>query len=471
MAPHLSIDPMMGFTFLPNFIARARLTALCGIVVYTSLIGAADPANAKGISLIRDAEIEHNIHQIAAPLFAAAGLDAEAVKIHLVNDRALNAFVAGGQRIFINTGLLLKVDQVSEISGVIAHETGHISGGHLARTHDAVRDASAASILAMALGAAAALGGQGRAGTAIIATGAQVAQQSFLKYSRIQESAADQAAVKILASLDMTPQGLFTFLDRIGDQEALATSRQGPYARSHPLTRDRLSFLQDQITSSRVQEESPAPISREDLIRMQAKIWGFLGSPQKALRRYPESDQSIPAKYARAAAYHRLNRTEKALHEAVDLIDLEPNNPYFNELLGQILFESGEVIEAIPLYQVAVDLRPASALLRLGLAQALIAANDDSLLPAAVKHLEEATRRDKNIPLAWRQLAVALGRNGDIGKSALASAEYNLGIGRPRDAIRFASKAENLLAKGTPGHLRSLDLKAVAEKAAKKRKK
>ena len=461
----------MEFTFLPNFTTRTCLTALCGIVVFISLIGAADSANAKGISLIRDAEIEHNIRQIAAPLFAAAGLDAEAVEVHLVNDRTLNAFVAGGQRIFINTGLLLKVDQVSELSGVIAHETGHISGGHLARTHDAVRDASAASILAMALGAAAALAGQGRAGTAIIAGGAQVAQRSFLKYTRTQESAADQAAVKILAAVDITPQGLFTFLDRIGDQEALATSRQDPYVRSHPLTRDRLRFLKDQIARSRVLDESPPPISRQDLIRMQAKIRGFLGSPQKALRRYPESDQSIPARYARAAAYHRLGRLDKALTEAVNLIASEPDNPFFNELQGQILFESGKVIEAIPPYQVAVDLRPDSALLRLGLAQAQIATNDNSLLPAAVKHLEEATRRDKDTPVAWRQLAIALGRNGDIGQSALASAEYNLMIGRPQDAIRFASRAEKLLAEGTPGHLRSLDLKDAAEKSAKRRRK
>ena len=153
------------------------------------------------------------------------------------------------------------------------------------------------------------------------------------------------------------------------------------------------------------------------------------------------------------------------------MIALEPDNPFFNELQGQILFESGKVIEAIPPYQVAVKLLPDSALLRIGLAQAQIAANDDSLLPAAVEHLEEATRRDNDIPLAWRQLAVALGRNGNIGQSALASAEYNLMIGRPQDALRFASKAEKLLAAGTPGHLRSLDLKDAAQKAAKRRRK
>lgn len=455
---------------MPNFITRACFAALCGLIVGALVVGAAEPANARGISLIRDAEIEHNIHQIAAPLFAAAGLDARAVKVHIVNDRALNAFVAGGQRIFINTGILLKVDDVSEIAGVIAHETGHISGGHLARTHEAMRGASAASILAMALGAAAAIGGQGRAGAAIIAGGQQVAVRSFLSYSRAQESAADQAAVKILGAVDQSAQGLHTFLERIGDQEALARSRQDPYVRSHPLTRDRLTFLQDQIARSRTLDPPPDSASKEILRRIQAKIRGFLGSPQKVLRRYAESDQSAPARYARAAAYHRLGRLDKALGEANALIALEPDNPFFSELKGQILYESGKVREAVEPYSIAVQLRPESPLLRIGLAQAQIATGNANLLPGAIEHLEEATRRDKQIPAAWRQLAIALGRDGNLGTSALASAEYNLLIGRPRDAARFAAKAESLLREGTPGHLRSLDLKAAAAKAAKRKK-
>ena len=461
----------MGITILPNFFTRTCLTALGGLAACALLLGTVNPANARGISLIRDAEIEHNIHQIAAPLFAAAGLDASAVRIHLVNDRALNAFVAGGQRIFINTGLLLTVENASEISGVIAHETGHISGGHLARTHDAIRDASAASILSTVLGAAVALGGQGRAGSAIIAGGQTVAQRNFLKYTRTQESAADQAAVKFLAAVDMTAEGLYVFLDRIGDQEALARSRQDPYVRSHPLTRDRLRFLRNQIERSRASGTSPEPLTKAELVRMQAKIRGFLESPQKALRRYPESDHSVPAKYARAAALHRLGRTDEALREANDLVAYKPNDAFFNELKGQILFESGRVRQAVSPYQTAVEIRTNSPLLRLGLAQAQIATDDPSLLPKAVKHLEEATRRDKRIPLAWRQLAIALGRNGDIGKSSLASAEYNLLIGHPRDSARFAAKAENLLSPGTPSHLRAQDLKDAATKILKRRRK
>ena len=455
---------------LPNLITRTCLTALCGTAVCALVFGAADPASAKGISLIRDAETEHIIHQIAAPLFSAAGLDASAVQVHIVNDRTLNAFVAGGQKIFINTGLLLMVEDINEIAGVIAHETGHISGGHLARTHDAIRNASATSILAMALGAAAALGGQGQAGSAIIAGGQQLAERSFLSYSRSQESSADQAAVKILAAVGQSAQGLYTFLDRIRNQEALAKSRQDPYVRSHPLTRDRLRFLKDQITRSRAPPHAPDPASVRTLRRMQAKIHGFLGSPQKALRRYPESDQSIPARYARAAAYHRLGLFEKALAEADSLIAQNPNDPFFNELKGQILFESGKVRDAVAPYQAAVNLLPEAPLLRIGLAQAQIEANEASLLPPAIKHLEEATRRDRQVSLAWQQLAIAHGRSGDIGLSSLASAEYNLLIGRPRDAMRFAIKAEQLLPKGTPAHLRAQDLKDAANTAAKRRK-
>ncbi len=460
----------MRTTDLPNFITRTWLTALRGTVLCALVAGAAGPAGAKGISLIRDAETEHIIHRIATPLFAAAGLDANAVQVHIVNDRTLNAFVAGGQKIFINTGLLLEVDDMSEIAGVVAHETGHISGGHLARTHDAVRNASAASVLAMVLGAAAVVGGQGQAGTAIIAGGQQAAAHSFFSYSRAQESAADQAAVEILAATGQTAQGLYTFLDRIGDQEALAGSRQDPYVRSHPLTRDRLLFLKDRIARSPVPPGAPDPGSARTLRRMQAKIHGFLGSPQSAFRRYPESDGSVPARYARAAAHHRLGRLEEALAEADSLIADDPNDPFFNELKGQILFESGKVPEAIAPYQAAVDLLPSSPLLKLGLARAQIESDDTSLLPAAIEHLEDVTRRDRHIPLAWRELARALGRNGDIGLSSLASAEYNLSIGRPRDAARFAAKAERLLPEGTPGHLRSQDLKSAANTAAKRKK-
>jgi len=229
--------------------------------------------------------------------------------------------------------------------------------------------------------------------------------------------------------------------------------------------------LRNQIERSRLSGTSPEPLSKADLIRMQAKIRGFLESPQKTLRQYPESDQTVPAKYARAAALHRLGRTDEALKEAEDLINHKPGDAYFNELKGQILFESGRVNQAVTPYQVAVKIRPMSPLLRIGLAQAQIAAADASLLPEAVKNLEEATRRDKSISIAWRQLAIALGRNGDIGRSALASAEYNLLIGRPKDSARFAAKAENLLSPGTPSHLRAQDLKDLATKTLKRRRK
>ena len=452
---------------MPNFITRACLRALCGTVACALASGAADTAGAGGQSLIRDAEIEHIIHRIAAPLFEAAGLDANAVRVHIIDDSTLNAFVAGGQKIFINTGLLLEVEDIGEIVGVIAHETGHISGGHLARTHDAMRNASATSILAMALGAVTVLGGQGEAGTAIILGGQQAAAGSFLSYSRAQEASADQAAVEILSAVGKTAEGLYTFLDRIGHREALAGSPRDPYLRSHPLTRDRLRFLQDRIARSDVPSPSPDPVPAPTLRRMQAKIHGFLGSPNRTLRRYPESDRSVPAHYARSAAYHRLGRLEQALSEADALIARDPNDPFFNELKGQILFENGKVREAVALYRTAVDLLPESPLLRIGLAQAQIETNDKSLLPAAIEHLEEATRRDRRAPLAWRQLAIALGRNGDIGLSSLASAEYNLLIGRPRDAARFAAKAERLLFEGSPGHLRSRDLMEAAKAATR----
>ena len=215
---------------------------------------AASPAEARRISLIRDAEMEHTIAKFVTPLFTAAGLSPEAVSIHIVNDRSLNAFVAGGQKIFINTGLILAAKSPQQIIGVLAHEIGHIAGGHLARTQDALRNATVQAVIAMVLGAAALVSntaGGAEAAPAIILGGQQVAGRSLLRYTRTQESAADQAAVSLLAETGLSPQGLLEFIEILGDQQALLAERQDPYARSHPLTRRRISILRNQVQNSR----------------------------------------------------------------------------------------------------------------------------------------------------------------------------------------------------------------------------
>ena len=423
----------------------------------------AGPASAQGLSLIRDAETEHIIRELAEPVFAAAGLDAASVKVHLVNDSALNAFVAGGQRIFIYTGLILATENPSQMIGVIAHETGHITGGHLARTQEALRDATAQNIIAMILGAAAIAGGGGRAGTAVILGGGEAAGRSFLQYSRTQESAADQAAVRFLDRAGQSSRGLVEVLELIGKQEPLR-ARQDEYRRSHPLSRDRVAALQANVERSPYADAALAPGLRDGYARMRAKLRGYIEGTATTLRRFPDSDQSVPARYARAFAYHKIPDIERAIGEVESLLAERGDDPYFNELKGQILYENGRVAESIAPYERAVSLAPGEPLLRLGLAQALNAINDRRQFAAAIPHLEEAVRLDPKIPGAWQQLAIAYGRTERFGLSSLASAELALLVGRLDEAKTHARRAEDQLPAGTPGSLRAHDILNAANR-------
>lgn len=417
----------------------------------------ARPALSQSLSLIRDAETEHIIRQLAEPVFAAAGLDASAVKVRLVQDSALNAFVGGGQRIFIYTGLILATEHPGQMIGVIAHETGHIAGGHLARTQEALRNATAQGIIAMIIGAAGIAAGAGNAGAAVILGGAETAGRSFLQYSRTQESAADQAAIRFLNRAGQSGRGLVEVLELIGRQEPL-NARRYQYQQSHPLSRDRINSLQANVERS-AYADAPLPA---DLIaaydRVRAKLRGYLESPALTLRRFPNSDQSVPARYARALAYNKIPDLTAALGEVDALLAGDADDAYFNELKGQILYENGRIAEAVAPYERAVSLAPAEPLLRIGLAQALNALNDANQFAAAIVHLEAAVRLDPNIPGAWLQLAIAYGRTKQFGLSSLASAERALRIGHLEEAQTHARRAEDQLPVGTPGSLRAQDI-------------
>lgn len=443
---------------------RSRILPL--FIIFAIIFGnvRASWAQQGGLSLIRDAEIEDTIRHYAAPVFEAAGLDAGAVSVHLVNNNQLNAFVAGGQRIFVFTGLLLRVETPNQLIGVLAHETGHISGGHLARTQDALRSATTASIITFILGAAALAAGGGQAAGAIIASGGAVGQRQFLKYSRTQEGAADQAAMTYLEATGQSGRGLAEFLDVLGDQEALVTSRQDPYARSHPISRERIAALSDRIRNSPYRDQPDTAENIMRLKRMQAKLYGFLKSKSRTLRKYPVSNQSLPARYARAIAYYRVPELDAALPEIDKLIAESPNDPYFRELKGQVLFENGRIAESVPPNEAAVKLKPQSPLLRFGLARAQIATGDPALNRAAIRHLEEVVRLDDEMPGAWAQLAIAYGRDGQLGLSALSSAEQFFLTGKKKDARQQAARAQKRLPEGSPGWLRAVDIENAAKK-------
>jgi len=427
-------------------------------------------AQAKRV-FIRDAEIETIIRSFAVPLFAAAGLDPSSVTIRLIQDKRLNAFVAGGQNIFIHTGLIVDSKGPDALIGVIAHETGHIEGGHLTRTRRAVEDAGVIQLIGTILGVAAGVAaGDARLGQAIYAGGQSAGQRTFMKYSRTQESAADQAAMRLLDATERSGVGLEGFLGQLSGQSVLSPRLQDPYVRSHPLSRDRMDALAKYNQQSPYADKVPPKDETLAYDRVVAKLYGYIEPLSKVLRRYPETDMSFAARYARAIAYYRAPDLKQALDTVNALIDDFPSDAYLFELKGQMLFEHGRAAGAYEAYSQAFRLAPNEALIAMELARVELEMDDPALLESAIEHFRLTTRLGGSTPFVWQQMSIAYGRIGDIGMSALARAEYELRTGQLPNAEFFATRASDTLEKGTSDHLQALDIlqsiKVARDKAA-----
>jgi predicted Zn-dependent protease len=422
------------------------------------------PAAAQRVSLIRDAETENTIREYATPIFHAAGLATHDVSIFLVRDARINAFVAGGQKLFMHTGLILRSDTASQVIGVIAHETGHIAGGHLSRLQDELRGANAIAILSMVLGAAAAVAtGNSEAGIAVMGAGTSIAQSNVLSYSRGQESAADQAGLTFLDRAGLSGRGLLEFFEILSNQEMLSDARQSPYLRTHPLTRERVDAVRASLRSARYAEAKVSPDLERMHRRMKAKLFAFIEQPGRTLQTYPDSDTSEAARYARAIAYYRIPDMRRAVPAIDALIADYPQDAYYRELKGQMLFENGRVAEAADSYAGAMRLMPGAPLIRVGLAQAQIELDRPDETRKALANLNASVQVDRDHGLAWRLLAIAHGREGRVGEAALALAEQAMAEGRKRDAGQQAVRAQRLLAEGSPGWLRAQDIKIESE--------
>ncbi len=441
------------------------------LLVVILLLGALLPqrAEADRLRLIRDAEIETIIRTYSTPLFQAAGLSPQGIRLYLVQDRALNAFVAGGLNMFINTGLLMDAEHAGQVIGVIAHETGHLSGGHLATRGTALEQTRGALIATYLLGLGAALAtGEPGVGAAVISGGQDVALRGLLQYTRTQESAADQAAVTLLKATRQSPRGLLEFMQKLEGQEVLLTDNQDPYLRTHPLTQERITFLENAVSESPFADLPATPELTMMHDRMRAKLIGFLRPLSQVLRVYPEDDVSLPARYARAIAYYRVPDIDKALVEIDGLLAENPEDPYFRELRGQMLLEHGRVAEALPEYQAAANALPNAPQIRQALAKAQVQMNDPEMDRAALVNLAETLRQEPSNPSAWRLAAVAHGRLGDQGMTALALAEGALARGRFAEARDRADHAIGLLEKNSASWLRAQDLKNEAERRVKR---
>lgn len=441
-----------------GFSRFALLAVLCA--AFIGLTGRA--AQAQPIASIRDAEIENMLREWSDPIFQAAGLTPSSVKIILVNDPSINAFVALGQNMFIHTGLINEADLPNEVIGVIAHETGHIAGGHLARLSGAAAKSTTPLIVSLLLGAAAIAAGAPDVGAAVLSGGMHIAQRQILAYNRTQEAAADQAAMSYLERTGQSASGLLTFFDRFRDSNVMIGHSIDPYAQTHPMPQDRIASLERRVAESRFKDRKDTPDEIHRLKMAQAKLHGFLDDTGAVYRRYPETDQSLPAHYARSVALYREAKVEDALKEMEPLFAAEPENPYLYELKSQILFESGRVKEAILPARKALELAPDEPLLRIALGQALLASDeagaDRAVALEAKKNLEMAIREDPNNPLAWRQLAQAYARLGDEAMADLATAERYFAIGKVGDAKGFALRARRKLAEGSEAWRRANDI-------------
>jgi predicted Zn-dependent protease len=442
------------------FVRLVGLITVLAVTASTSAFG-----QNRNIGLVRDAEVENIIRDYATPIFNAAGLDSSVVEVHLVNDARLNAFVAGGQRVFINTGLLVRAKGPEEVIGVIAHETGHIAGGHLARFQDELRNAETKSIIALIAGLAAGIAtGDGRVAGAIVGGGSNAALTDLLKYSRTQESAADAAALKYLDQTGISSRGLLEFFQLLQRDIRLSGGREHPYLSTHPLTNDRIATVSGHLALSRF---SNTPIAT-DLARkhayMRAKLIGFMEPLKRTLEIYPEDRNETPARYARAIAYYRNADIEKALPLVNGLIADDPDNPYFHELKGQMLLENGRVDDSLVPYERMVELAPNEPLLRTALGKAQVESGRAELLQPALKNLRVAVRVDPQMRDAWRLLTIVNGRLGNQGDLALSQAEYKLLSGDVKAALALAERATKLLPTGAPGWLRAQDIVSEANR-------
>ena len=454
---------------------NSPVSRLVRLVMLTLLLAMSSwqPAAAQeaGISVLRDSETELLFRDVARPLIQAADLDPNSVKVVLLNDPEINAFVAVGQTVYIQSGLIAATDNVNQLQGVIAHELGHVAGGHSIRMDQGVSQATGITIATMVLGALAMAMGAGEAGMGIVAAGQQAALGQFLAFTRTQESSADQAGAKYLSAAEVSGKGMLEFFGKLQNQEfRLAIYSKDSYARTHPLSSERIQALQQRFGADPAWRTPVDPALEARFERIKAKLVGYL-DPKRAVAKYPESDQSVPAHYARAYAYHMGAYPDKAMSEADALLKASPDDPFFLELKGQILLESGKPAEAIPALREATQRSGNMPLIASMLGHALVATESAKNFAEAKQVLKEAVSRDNQNPFAWYQLGIIYDREGDTGRAALATAERSNLQDKPKLALANAEMAMKVIPRGSPDWLRAQDIAMVSKFELKKKNK
>jgi predicted Zn-dependent protease len=420
----------------------------------------------KGPPILRDAETEQLLRDYTRPVLRAAGLEKQNIQVVIISDPSFNAFVADGRRIFVNYGAILQSETPNQLIGVLAHETGHLAGGHLAKFRIQLEAAQTQMIIAMLLGVGAMAAGAksgsdnglSNAGAAAIAGPQNMIMRSLISYQRAQEEQADRAGVKFLTATGQSARGMVDTFKRFSNESLFAARGADPYLQSHPMPADRVAALGQVAQASPYWEkkDDASLQMRHDMVR--AKISAFMERPDTVYRRYPLSNDSLPARYARAIATYLHGDLRNALTQIDGLIHVEPNNPYFYELRGQALLEGGKPSDAIEPLRRAVQLSNNAPLIEMLLGQALVGTDNKAHTDEAIAILRLAVSRETEAPLGYTQLAMAYGRKGDYAEADLASAQAAFLRGDNKTARDLASRAKTRFAIGTPGWVKADDI-------------
>lgn len=454
----LALTSMRRYASLRN-VLRLFLATILSVAV------SAQAHAQRGISLVRDAEIEALVAEYARPILEAAGLSKSGIEIILVNDNSFNAFVAG-RRIFVNTGALLMSETPNEIIGVIAHEAGHIAGGHQQRLREQLSRAQTMAIISTILGAGAMVAGAqagsdglARSGTGILMGGTEAARRSLLSYQRTEEATADRSAITYLERTGQSAKGMLKTFERLGKSMALAGVRVDPYQISHPTPQERIATLETLARQSKhfERKDPPALQLRHDLMR--AKIAAYTQGHQAAMRLFRNDPRGLPALYADAIATFISGSARAAVGKIDAVVAQNPKNPYFHEMRGEILMKAGRPAEAAEAFGRAKSLeRGNSGLIQIGYGQALLATGKPENIRKAVVELQAGLTRAKDFSAGYRYLAQAYGQLGDIGQAELATADGHFYSGKYDEAKKFAARAQLKLKKGSPSWLRAQDI-------------
>ncbi len=445
-----------------------KASAIAGAVLRTlALVAVLLAPGVKALELIHDGEVEDAFNHWVTPILRVAELDPRQFNLYLVADSSPNAFVSGGQNIFVHTGLITYSDNLSQLLGVLAHEVGHIAGGHIPQFDELSEQASGQMAIAALLGLGAGLAGGGDAAVATLLGGQHLTTRRILAEVRSREAAADEAGVRYLDAIGLSPAGLHEFMEKLDELQNLSDAPPSPYLLTHPLTRSRI----ETITAKAAASDRPKDLGPAEELRFQrvkAKLEAFMVEPpRRVFVLYPPEDESFAARYARSIAFLRRGMVTKSIETINELLSLHPEDAFLRELKGYILFKSGDNEKAIEMFKSAAALKPNNVSLATELAMAELESGSPPMLDTAVRRLIKVVKSDKNTSrsMAWWLLSAAYSRQREIGKSLLAKAEWYLSLGNRQMATQSADEALKRLPSATPAWRRAKSITDLYEKS------